>query len=569
MDIFLSSVARDLKDERQAVVRQILKVGDRPIGMEYFGASPAPPLEECLSKLAEADLMILVLGPSYGSIHSGTGISYTENEFRYAQKAGIDVLAFAVEKLDEKIRIANDVDSASKYQAFIKSVGASVTYEPFGNPDQLAASVGAAIANFKSKHGELGRRLASFATVEEYFSSLLDPRKYFNHTWALAGREDVLDRLQKFVSSSAKVGTLYGAGGLGKSKTLFEFARRFDEQGGWKLRFLRTTVPLASDFARGLPADPCLIIVDDAHRHPQLETALSLLGTEQYAGRTKFILSARPSGGRIISSIVSRSVDVSEAVDLGRIEPLSVTDVRKLAEQALGAADSTHIDRLVRASSKSPLVTLVGGRLIREKDLHPTLFISDEDFRRAVLHGFAEELTTALGTPQKPWNDLLVVLSVLGPVRVGDPAFRQRTSEFLKMEPWELVERIGVLDQNGLLSRRGGLVEITPDVLADHLLQSACVSASNEDTGLATPLFENFAAISGANLFRNLGELQWRIDQLKGKPQILSGVWSTVRKEFAAADYPTRVEILKVIRDAAAYQPEEAIRIVKEAMTLD
>jgi hypothetical protein len=106
-------------------------------------------------------------------------------------------------------------------------------------------------------------------------------------------------------------------------------------------------------------------------------------------------------------------------------------------------------------------------------------------------------------------------------------------------------------------------------VLADHLLQSACVSASNEDTGLATPLFENFAAISGANLFRNLGELQWRIDQLKGKPQILSGVWSTVRKEFAAADYPTRVEILKVIRDAAAYQPEEAIRIVKEAMTLD
>jgi hypothetical protein len=34
-----------------------------------------------------------------------------------------------------------------------------------------------------------------------------------------------------------------------------------------------------------------------------------------------------PSGARTISSIVNRSVEVSEAADLGRIEPLSVTDV--------------------------------------------------------------------------------------------------------------------------------------------------------------------------------------------------------------------------------------------------
>jgi hypothetical protein len=65
MDIFISSVGRDLKAERQAAIREVLRLGDRPIGMEYFGASPEPPLEECLSQLADADLMILVLGPSY------------------------------------------------------------------------------------------------------------------------------------------------------------------------------------------------------------------------------------------------------------------------------------------------------------------------------------------------------------------------------------------------------------------------------------------------------------------------------------------------------------------------
>src|SRR5712692_3196326 len=81
MDIFISSVGRDLKGERQAAISEVLKLGDRPIGMEYFGASPEPPLEACLSQLADADLVILVLGPSYGSVHSGTGVSYTENEF--------------------------------------------------------------------------------------------------------------------------------------------------------------------------------------------------------------------------------------------------------------------------------------------------------------------------------------------------------------------------------------------------------------------------------------------------------------------------------------------------------
>src|SRR6266404_853573 len=131
MQIFLSSVARDLKNERQAVIHQISKLGDRPIGMEYFGAGPQPPLDECLAKVEEADLMVLVLGSSYGSIHSETGISYTENEFHHAKKIGIDILVFAVTKLADKMATANDEVSAVKYQQFLKTVQAAYLYEEF------------------------------------------------------------------------------------------------------------------------------------------------------------------------------------------------------------------------------------------------------------------------------------------------------------------------------------------------------------------------------------------------------------------------------------------------------
>ena len=42
-----------------------------------------------------------------------------------------------------------------------------------------------------------------------------------------------------------------------------------------------------------------------------------------------------------------------------------------------------------------------------------------------------------------------------------------------------------------------------------------------------------------------------------------------VETEFASSNYATRVHILGVIREAAIYQPEQALRLVKQAITLD
>jgi hypothetical protein len=570
VDIFISSVGRDLKPERQAVISEVLKLGDRPIGMEYFGASPEPPLEECLSQLANADLMILVLGPSYGSVHSGTGFSYTENEFRYAEKSGIDVLAFVAEKLNDGLITANDEIAAKKYQEFLNAVKANCTYEEFSNPDRLAAAISTGISNYKRKRGELGRRVTPFATAAEYFSRLLDSSRYFNHAWTLVGRRDVLRRIQDFVAGNCTVGVLYGAGGLGKSRILLEFAKTFDEQAaGWKIRFLREMMPLSGDFPRGLPTDPCIVVIDDAHRYAQLETVLTLLRERPYEVRTKFILTARPSAKQLVDATLARRADFSETSDLGKLEPLSNFDAHSLATQALESGDMILVDRLVNASSKSPIVIVVGGRLIRDKQLDPGLLATHEAFQRTVLDRFYEELTKVLPAPAQSWRDLLTLISALAPVRAADPEFRQSAAEFLKFEPWELVERLGVLEQGGLLARRGGLLEITPDVLADHLIQSACVSASDEDTGRGKSLFDTFARLSGANLFRNLGELQWRINQTKGRPQVLSAIWSVVEAEFASSDYAGRVQILGVIREAAIYQPEQALRLVKQAIALD
>jgi hypothetical protein len=570
MQIFLSSVAKDLKNERQAVIQQISKLGDRPIGMEYFGAAPQPPLDECLAKVEEADLMILVLGPSYGSIHPETGVSYTENEFQHARKIGIDILVFVVPKLADKIAAANDGASAAKYQEFLKSVQAAYLYEEFTNPDHLAAAVSAAISNYKKNHGELGRRLNPFASWNQYFDRLLDPQKYFNHAWSLVGRETVIAQINAFVTSEKKVGILYGAGGLGKSKVLLEFCKSFNEKtSGWEIRFLRESTAWSDEIVRALPADPCIIVIDDVHRFADLDQALALLRSGQYAPRTKFLFTARPSGRRTVETVALRSVDTSELTEIANLSPLKSKEVMELALQALKSAVQQYADRLVRISSDCPLVTVIGGRLISEKRIQPELFATDEEFRKAVLDGFVEELTKILPAPDKIWAELLVLVSAIGPFRIANPQLRETSAKFLQVKPWELVERFGVLEQAGLLRRRGGLLEVAPDVLGDHLLHTRCVSASAQDTGYVAELFSTFAPQAAGNLFTNLSELQWRIDQTSKKPQILASIWSALKEEFATADYFGRVRILEVIESAALYQPAQALDLVRQAISLE
>ncbi len=282
----------------------------------------------------------------------------------------------------------------------------------------------------------------------------------------------------------------------------------------------------------------------------------------------KFLLTARPTGKSAIEAVIARSADISELSDLGKIGPLPKGHVGELAVQALGDESAQYADRLVRVSWDCPLVTVIGGRLIREKQLRPELVTKDEEFRRAVFTRFAEELTKALPGNPELWRTLLVLISALGPVRPTQAQLREVLAAFLKIEPWDLMERLALLEQSGLLLRRGGLVQVAPDVLGDYLLDSACVTAG-QDNGFAKRLFEHFVSIQGANLVRNLAEVQWRIDQTERHPQLLEGIWSSIKAEFNGASVSGRIQILKIVEEAAVYQPSQALEIVRMAIDAD
>ncbi|MDD3257426.1 MAG: DUF4062 domain-containing protein, partial [Methanocorpusculum sp.] len=91
--IFISSTYEDLKEERQAAIKSVLRIGHIPTGMELFHASNDDQWKVITKIIDECDYYLLIIGGRYGSLDD-SGISYTEKEYDYAKEIGKPIIAF-------------------------------------------------------------------------------------------------------------------------------------------------------------------------------------------------------------------------------------------------------------------------------------------------------------------------------------------------------------------------------------------------------------------------------------------------------------------------------------------
>ncbi|MVA71488.1 DUF4062 domain-containing protein [Agrobacterium vitis] len=91
--VFVSSTFRDLVDERQDTIRNILDLKHIPAGMELFPAADIEQLSYIKKVIDECDYYLLIVGGRYGSLDAD-GVSFTEREYDYAVETGKFVIAF-------------------------------------------------------------------------------------------------------------------------------------------------------------------------------------------------------------------------------------------------------------------------------------------------------------------------------------------------------------------------------------------------------------------------------------------------------------------------------------------
>jgi len=414
------------------------------------------------------------------------------------------------------------------------------------------------------------KKQSPFISSERFFHKWLNANKLFNHTWKLEGRNDALKSLNDFVTSSEQqAAILSGRGGIGKTKLLYEFAKTFEHPNSL-LWFIGDGIPVTPENADSLPLFPCVVVLDDAHRSGQDLTILCKLIHNRARSnhpKIKLVLSSRPHAVQSLQMQLDR-----EGIDyfkLDELKELSRLEVKALARQAIGQDYAHFIDQLAAIAHDSPLVTVVGGRLLADQAIPLSLLERSEDFRHTVLSRFEDILIGQVSQLINPelCRKILKLTAATAPIKLSDEQFQQAASEFLGIDKVTLIDSIGTLEKAGVLLRRGNLLRITPDVLADHILHRACLTDQGESTGYAQGVFEAFREIYPAQILRNLAELDWRVrSSNEQETDLLDTILQSFREEFKQASNLDRYKLLELIKEIAYYQPEYSLEIVQFAM---
>lgn len=399
----------------------------------------------------------------------------------------------------------------------------------------------------------------------DYFAAFLDENRLFRHTWELVGRQELLQEiLGKLAPNGARVVVIVGRGGIGKTRILRAVAEELADRA---VLFADDHIPLTAESVEELPLTDPLVIVDDAHRRDDLGV---LIGALRYrSDGLRVILAIRPQ--RLEELRAQLSFAGLEGDDIWITDPLSDLedhDVEDLARQALGDEHAHLASNLAAATGDCPLVTVVGGQLLAQKAIPPELLEREVDFRRVVLDRFRDEMLGKIGehVDAELARELLVLVSALGPVSVKDDEVIGRIAEELDREPHAVRDLIAMLEEAGLLLARGRLRRVIPDVLADHILQRACIDNAGNPTGRSDALLQRYGDTSLRQLLRNLAELDWRIGQGDSDLQLLADFWREVAERFAAADAAGRLQVIDFVKPVAALAPDPILGLVRCAL---
>lgn len=566
MRVFISSTFKDLRPERQAAIEVLQRAEFVPWGMELFVTSPSKPLDEALRELQLSDAVLLIIGFKAGSlVPEAPSFTYTAAEFEHARRFNKPIFAFIQTEGGNWVNKEPDGPLRTALGDFKKAVdAANVTAGYFENVDRLQTEIVLAMQKWNDQ-GRPGARL-TFTTPTEFFAPFRStgaPR-LFDFQQVLRGRAAELEALNGFLAdSNLLVGVLPGRGGIGKSKLLHDWSARV---AGATVLYVRDNAVWHPEAFKEIPAGNAVIVADDAHRLSFLEEVLGLVRALSEHQSIKIVLGTRPSGMGQIDAALSTRFETSQVRRFAQLRQINRGNVIELAAESLGAAHVGYAPALAAVSEDTPLVTVVGGRLIARGEIEPSLLANHDEFRHTVFDRFSAEYERLLPAGAVNWRTLLNLIAAISPLDPSSQKFAKPAAEILRVRVDEVKAAVDQLERHGLLLRGGRLVRIVPDLLSDFLLEGGCVTDSGDSTEFADLVYKTYKTTYLSNILRNLGELDWRMTHTSHDARILDRIWEEIRTNFRAADASGRVDLLKSLHEAAWFQPARVEEIVKIAM---
>ena len=204
--VFVSSTYEDLKEEREKVFKQILRVGLIPIGMEMFNAGNLEEWELIKRTIDEADYYLLIIGPRFGSSEKSSGLSYTQKEFYYAKSLALPRATFILSDEERLTHILYKSQSKKEKNALEEFINEVKNLDhrhcaTWRNKDELATEVALSLSGLINDSPRPGwTRTGALLNIDGMTSfELLDLRKRINEQ--LLSYEGDINLAQEYYAS--------------------------------------------------------------------------------------------------------------------------------------------------------------------------------------------------------------------------------------------------------------------------------------------------------------------------------------------------------------------------------
>ena len=182
-----------------------------------------------------------------------------------------------------------------------------------------------------------------------------------------------------------------------------------------------------------------------------------------------------------------------------------------------------------------------------------------EAFRQVVLNRLLDD--PALTASNAAGNRrILEVISAIGPVVTENDELVKQLADIVGLHDHEVRRLLATLERAKFLLRRGRLVRVSPDILADHLLFMAAVDDLGRPTGFVDRMVALFRP-SLENILANAAELDWRAEAVDGPESVLRTVWRDLLELLPTASNRQRAELVGQLKRAAIFAPAEVVRI--------
>lgn len=396
-------------------------------------------------------------------------------------------------------------------------------------------------------------------TVGAFFAPQLAEGRIFNQRWELIGRVTELDLLAAALADTDVVAVgLIGRAGEGKSRVLRSALDSFAGAHAEVLvRVASPTEEITAKHLEDLGIARKLIVVDDAHDRSDLGQLVRYAADER--NHARLLLVYRSYWTDVVQRELARFGITGKLAASVTLTKPTKQDARDLAAQVLTKHGApTHAAAAIAdLAYDCPLAVVVGAQIVAKEEVHPELFGSNDEFRAAVLRHYEKMIAEdiAVGKDQERVHSILRVLALIQPVVPDDLRVLELLSSVAGIDSPDASRLARLLIDSGVLFKRGAKYRLSPDLLADSIIETTCITSSGQSNGYAERIFAAATAELKEHVLINLGRLDWRRNEGDTSASgLLDGLWGQMVWED---DH--QCAQVKAAASAAYYQPRQAL----------